>query len=406
MRRLSTQFAGESLDKDEDAALTYGRPPRSLTANRLTGEYLAMRITDMRMETYLWPRTKPIRNGMYVYPNAGLNVVHIDTDEGVSGVGLAGGIEEAPEVGRVISEHLKQYVVGQDPFDTERIWDAMWQPKLVGRRGITTRVISGIDIALWDIKGKVANRPVYKLLGGYADKVPVYVAGGYYEEGKGLEELASEMEHNVNMGARAIKMKVGGAPINEDVERVRVVREAVGPDVKLMMDANCAYRVYEAIELARKVEKYDLFWFEEPVNPDDYKGYQMISQATSVPIATGENEYTRYGFRDLIENRCAAIIQPDPLVMGGVTEFMKVAALAQSHDLPIAPHGKQEVNIHLASAIPNGLILEFYRGSTDPMWDKMFEEPLTIVDGYVSPPDRPGLGITINQKALDPYRVG
>jgi D-arabinonate dehydratase len=132
----------------------------------------------------------------------------------------------------------------------------------------------------------------------------------------------------------------------------------------------------------------------------------MISQATSVPIATGENEYTRYGFRDLIENRCAAIIQPDPLVMGGVTEFMKVAALAQSHDLPIAPHGKQEVNIHLASAIPNGLILEFYRGSTDPMWDKMFEEPLTIVDGYVSPPDRPGLGITINQKALDPYRVG
>ena len=208
------------------------------------------------------------------------------------------------------------------------------------------------------------------------------------------------------MGARAIKMKVGGAPINEDVERVRVVREAVGPGVKLMMDANCAYRVYEAIELARKVEKYDLFWFEEPVNPDDYKGHQMISQATSVPIATGENEYTRYGFRDLIENRCAAIIQPDPLVMGGVTEFMKVAAMAQSHDLPIAPHGKQEVNIHLASAIPNGLILEFYRGSTDPMWDKMFEEPLTIVDGYVSPPDRPGLGITINQEALDPYRVG
>jgi L-alanine-DL-glutamate epimerase-like enolase superfamily enzyme len=364
-----------------------------------------MKVTDMRMETYLWPRTKPIRNGMYVYPNAGLNVVIIDTDEGISGVGLAGGIEEAPEVGKVIAEHLKQYVIGQDPFDTEKIWDAMWQPKLVGRRGITTRVISGIDIALWDIKGKASNRPVYKLLGGYTEKVPVYVAGGYYEEGKGLEELASEMEHSVSMGARAIKMKVGGATINEDVERVRVVREAVGPDVKLMMDANCAYRVYEAIELARKVEKYDLFWFEEPVNPDDYKGHQLISQATSVPIATGENEYTRYGFRDLIENRCVAIIQPDPLVMGGVTEFMKVAAMAQSHDLPIAPHGKQEVNIHLASAIPNGLILEFYRGSTDPMWDKMFEEPLTIVDGFVSPPDRPGLGITINHQALDPYRV-
>ena len=257
----------------------------------------------------------------------------------------------------------------------------MWQPKLIGRRGITTRVISGIDIALWDIKGKASNRPVYKLLGGYAEKIPVYVAGGYYEEGKGLEELALEMEHSVSMGARAIKMKVGGAPINEDVERVRVVRETVGPGVKLMMDANCAYRVYEAIELARKVEKYDVYWFEEPVNPDDYKGHQLISQATSVPIATGENEYTRYGFRDLIENRCVAILQPDALVMGGVTEFMKVAAMAQSHDLPIAPHGKQEVHIHLVAAIPNGLILEYYRGSTDPMWDRMFEETLTIDDG-------------------------
>jgi L-alanine-DL-glutamate epimerase-like enolase superfamily enzyme len=281
----------------------------------------------------------------------------------------------------------------------------MWQPKLVGRRGITTRVISGIDIALWDIKGKAANRPVYKLLGGYAEKIPVYVAGGYYEEGKGLEELALEMEQSVSLGARAIKMKVGGAPIDEDVERVRVVREAVGPGVKLMVDANCAYRAYEAIQLARNIEKYNVYWFEEPVNPDDYKGHQLISQATSVPIATGENEYTRYGFRDLIENRCVAILQPDALVMGGVTEFMKVAAMAQSHDLPIAPHGKQEVHIHLVTAIPNGLILEYYRGSTDPMWDRMFEEALTIEDGYVSPPDRPGMGIALNQEALDPYRV-
>ena len=188
-----------------------------------------------------------------------MNVIKVETDEGITGIGLGRDIRDAPDVGVSILEHFKQFVVGQDPFDTEKIWDQMWQPKLVGRRGITTRVISGIDLALWDIKGKVAGRSVHKLLGGYADKVPVYVAGGYYEDGKGLEELASEIEDSLSMGALAVKMKVGGAPINEDVERVRVVRETAGPGVKVMVDANCAYRYYEAIELARKIEKYDIW---------------------------------------------------------------------------------------------------------------------------------------------------
>jgi D-arabinonate dehydratase len=364
-----------------------------------------MKVTDVKMETYRWERTKPIRNGRYVYPLAGLDVIKVETDKGVTGIGVFQGVYEAEEIGRSILGHLKQYAIGQNPFDTERIWDDMWQPKLIGRRGLTTRVISGIDIAMWDIKGKVANRPVHKLLGGFADKVPVYIAGGYYEEGKGLDDLATEMEESVAMGANAIKMKIGGAPINEDVERVRVVREAVGPDVKLLVDANCAYRFYEAIEIARKMEKYDIFWFEEPVNPDDYKGHKLISEATSIPIATGENEYTRYGFRDLIEARCVAILQPDALIMGGVTEFMKVAALAQAHDLPVSPHGKQDVHIHLVAAVPNGLTLEFYRGSTDPMWDKMFLHALQVEDGFVSPPDRPGMGLELNDEALAPYRV-
>ena len=365
-----------------------------------------MKVTDVKMETYRWKRPKPIRNGRYIYPTAGLDVIKIETDEGINGIGLSGAVQEAEDIGRSITEHLKQYVIGQDPFDNERIWEEMWQPKLIGRRGITTRVISGIDIALWDIKGKVAKRPVYKLLGGYSNTVPVYIAGGYYEEGKGLSDLAEEMEASVSLGANAIKMKIGGATINEDVERVRVVREAVGPNVKLMVDANCAYRYYEAIEIARKMEPYDIFWFEEPVNPDDYQGHKLISQATAIPVATGEHDYTRYGFRDLIENRCVAIIQPDALIMGGITEFMKVAALAQAHDLPVAPHGNQDVHVHLVSAVPNGLTVEYYRDSTDPMWGKMFKDTLKVNDGSVSPPDRPGLGIELNTEQLAPYRVG
>lgn len=366
-----------------------------------------MKVADVKMETYRWKRNRPIRNGRYVYPFTGLNIAKVETDEGITGIGIGGNALEGADSIRSIAEDLKQYVIGQDPFDTEKIWAEMYQPKLIGRRGYTTRVLSAFDIALWDIKGKALNIPLYKLLGGFTDKVHVYIAGGYYEADKGLDGLVSEMEENIKMGTKAIKMKIGGAPINTDVERVRVVREGIGPDIQLMVDANNAYYYYEAIEIARKIEKYDVFWFEEPVYPDDYRGHQLISQATIIPVATGENEYTRYGFRDLIENRCAAILQPDAFCVGGVTEFMKIATLAQAYDLPISPHGKQDVHVHLAAAIPNGLNAEFYRETVDPMWGKMFKDTVKIdKEGCIHPPDRPGLGIELNEEALAPHRVG
>ena len=364
-----------------------------------------MKITNVTFEGFRWNRPTPIRNGKHTYDFTGIDVVNIETDVGISGIGLIGGVHEGPEISAAIVNHFKQYLIGQDPLNNELIWDAMWEPKLIGRRGLSTRVISGIDIALWDIKGKAANMPLYKLLGGFSSKAPVYIAGGYYEDGKGLKELAEEMETSVSLGARAIKMKIGGAPINEDVERVRIVRESIGPEVKLMVDANCAYKHFEAIEIARKMEPYDVYWFEEPILPDDYKGHQIIGQSTTIPIATGENEYTRYGFRDLIENRCASIIQPDALIMGGVTEFMKVSALAQSHDLTIAPHGNQQIHVHLVCAIPNGLTVEYYRNTTDPMWGNTYLNTLQVEDGFVSPPNEPGLGIELNYEALNPHRV-
>jgi len=297
-------------------------------------------------------------------------------------------------------------LIGQNPLDHERLWHAMWVPKLIGRRGLTTRAISTIDIALWDLKAKAAGMPLFRLLGGYAERVPTYIAGGYYEEGKGLAELAREMVENVELGARAVKMKVGAVSNAEDASRVRAVREAVGPDVKVMVDANCAYRAYQAIQLAKRIEEYDVFWFEEPVGPDDYEGHARVASQTSIPIATGENEYTRYGFRDLIAHGAAAILNADAQVLGGVTEFMKVAALAQAHDLDIAPHGDQNVHVHLVAAIANGLIVEYYRDSVDPMWRQMYRDTLLLNDdGTLSPPDRPGLGVELNDDALGPWRV-
>lgn len=361
-----------------------------------------MKITAITSEEYAWPRARPITNGKHTYTHTGLGLVNIETDEGICGIGLgATGV-----IGRATVGHLTPLLIGEDPINVERLWHKMWIPKLIGRRGLTTRAISAIDIGLWDIRAKAAGLPLYRLLGGYRDSVPTYVAGGYYEDGKGLKELAQEMTENVEMGARAVKMKVGAVSLREDAERVRAVREAVGPDVKILVDANCAYRHYEAIQFAKRIEEYDPYWFEEPVAPDDYQGHRRLADATSIPIATGENEYTRYGFRDLIGHGSASIFNADAKILGGVTEFMKVAALAQAHDLDIAPHGSQDIHVHLVAAISNGLILEFYRDTVDPMWGKIYHHTLTLnSDGTVSPPDVPGIGVDPNYEVLAQYRV-
>jgi L-alanine-DL-glutamate epimerase-like enolase superfamily enzyme len=367
-----------------------------------------MKITDVELRNYMWERAEPIRNGKYTYTHTGLSLIHIHTDEGITGIGW-GGITPSSGMMAVaggLLEHFKPVLIGEDPFTYRRIWDALWQPKLVGRRGITTRFISGIDIALWDLMGKATGKSVHKLLGAFHERVPAYIAGGYYGEGKGLGGLVAEMEENLLLGAKGIKMKIGGASIREDVERIRVVRETIGDDVKLMVDANCAYSVREAITIAKKMEPYDVFWFEEPISADDYRGHGRLAQATSIPIATGENEYTRYGFRDLIEQDAAAIYNADAQILGGITEFMNVAALIASHDLHIAPHGDQEIHIHLVGALANGLIVEFYRETVDANRGHIFEEKLELdSEGFLTIPDLPGLGVTPNYDFLKKYRV-
>src|SRR5580765_2217598 len=192
-----------------------------------------MKITGITTKEFRWPRHKPIANGKHTYTHVNFAVVEIATSDGIVGIGLGSG----GAIERATIEQLTPILTGEDPIDVERLWRKMWEPKLIGRRGLTTRAISSIDIGLWDIRARVAGLPLYKLLGGYRDRVPTYIAGGYYEEGKGLKELQQEMVDSVNMGARAVKMKIGAVSIAEDVARVRAVREAVGPEIKLLIDA-------------------------------------------------------------------------------------------------------------------------------------------------------------------------
>ncbi len=363
-----------------------------------------MKITDVRPEYYWMPFNKPVSNGKYTYYGRSMNLCYIDTDEGVTGLGYVGGPMGGGGIIHETLKDLKPYLMGEDPFNTEKIWAKMYLPKIFGRKGLEIRAISAVDIAIWDAVGKAVGKPIHQLLGGYTNKIKAYVAAGYYEEGVSLKDLAAEMERILKLGARAAKMKIGRFSIREDAERVRVARETIGPDVDLLVDANNSYSVPEAIKMARYLEKYDAFWFEEPVSCDDIPGQAAVTAATDIPVAIGENEYTRWGFRDLIDNKCANVFNTDCQVVGGITEWKRVADLAAAYDIPVAPHGDQYLHIHLVAAVPNGLILEWLQQKTGFLGG-MFMEELPMVDGFVSPPNRPGLGVEFNHKAMEKFRV-
>jgi L-alanine-DL-glutamate epimerase-like enolase superfamily enzyme len=367
-----------------------------------SGAAQGARIVRTATYDFEWPRTTPITNGMHTYATADLTVVEIETDAGVVGYGVG-----RPRAGeRELRAQFLNDILGQDATLTEAIWASLWSPKMSGRRGNETRALSSVDLALWDIKAKLAGLPLYRMLGGFRRHVPIYIAGGYYTNDKGLRELQQEFADYVELGARAVKMKVGALSIREDAARVRAVREVVGDDIALLLDANCAYRYHQAITFARQVEEYAPFWFEEPVQPDDYEGIRKIAAATTIPIATGENEYTKHGFRDLIATQAVAVLNPDARYMGGATEFMKVAALAQAHGLEVVPHGEQQVHLTLQAAIPNGTWLEFYPTQVDPMAGRAFlHSPTLNSDGTVTVPEVPGAGLDPDLEALAPYRI-
>ncbi|MDB5530703.1 MAG: Mandelate racemase/muconate lactonizing enzyme-like protein [Devosia sp.] len=361
-----------------------------------------IKITAAYSANYQWKRDKPISNGLHTYATSDLTIVTIETNVGITGYGIG-----RPRAGEAdLRQHYLERIVGQDPTMTEAIWSSLWSPKMSGRRGNETRALSSIDLALWDIKAKFAGLPLYRLLGGFRKKIPVYIAGGYYAPDKGLKELQQEMASYVGLGAKAVKMKIGAVPIKDDIARVKAVREAIGPDIRLLLDANCAYRAYEAIQFAKRAEEFDPFWFEEAVQPDDYDGFAKIAAQTTIPLATGENEYTKHGFRDLINTKAIAILNPDARYMGGVTEFMKVAAMAQAHGLDIAPHGDQQAHLHLLAAIPNALMLEYYPPKVMASAEGVYlHTPSLESDGTVTVSERPGVGLEPRPEALAPFRI-
>jgi D-arabinonate dehydratase len=329
----------------------------------------------------------------------------ITAEGGITGLGVAT-ISDPHSVAAIIENKLKPYLIGEDLFAYERAWDRMYKEVYRDRMGAAIRAISAVDIAIWDAMGKALGLPVYKLLGGHKDEVVVYASGGYYREGKGTEGLAEEVNEYVQKGYKHVKIRVGALSVREDVERVRAAREAAGPDIKIMLDANNAYAPYEAIRAGREFEKYDVFWFEDPVWPDNVTGSRIVAHALDVPIASGEHAFTRYDFQNLFSSEAIDIAMPDPTVVGGVTEFVKVIGMAAGQSIPVAPHSKQEVNIHMVAAFANAFIVEFYERESDIRKEELlYDSYLQPENGVIKLPSTPGFGRGLSEEAVEKYRI-
>lgn len=370
-----------------------------------------MKITDVKSAVLSIPLQTPTAFATTLVTAREHVVAWVETDQGVQGLGFTIGGRYAGEghlIHTAIQHNLKHLIIGEKPFAVERLWKRMFETTLLmGRRGAMMRALSALDIAMWDIMAKVAGQPLYHLLGGYRDQVPAYASGGYYREGKGLDGLAAEMSRYMDMGFTSVKMKIGRLSPRQDAERVRVAREVVGPDVQLAVDANNAWSdAASAIRAARMMEKYDLWWLEEPVMPDNMPASAEIAAALDVPVATGEVEATRWGFRELLDRRAADILQPDATVAGGVTEWMRIAHMAAAWDVPIAPHWMANLHVHLLAAVPNGLTVEFFVLDEDVFnFERMVREPLRPENGLLQVPQRPGHGVELDDQALARFQI-
>ncbi|HWE61108.1 MAG TPA: mandelate racemase/muconate lactonizing enzyme family protein [Chloroflexota bacterium] len=390
-----------------------------------------MIITDVTIIPLSYPLPQPMADAIHYIPNRPALLVQVHTDEGIIGLGEAAAYGGPLAVaGVIVREELRPLLLGEDPFRVERLWQKMYsRSHQHGRRGAVLMAISGIDIALWDIIGKATRTPLYRLLGAYRDRVEAYASAGFYAEGKGPAELAREMAGYAAAGFTHMKMKVGRNPaamlnplsdmpepgfavasLEEDLRRVHAVREAIGPDVKLMVDANNAWTPSTALAMMRELARDRIYWLEEPVSTDDVTGSALVAHTLDVPVAGYETEVGIYGFRDLIAAGAVDIVQPDVIWSGGISECRRIAALAAAYRLPCIPHvfssGLSLVaNLHFIASIPNGLLLEFDR-NPNPLRQELFEEPIDIdAGGFVTMPDRPGLGVTLNMRTVERYRV-
>ena len=355
-----------------------------------------------------WMSMNPI--GGY-NPRASRLILKMHTDAGVTGYGEGGG-----GGAEMLRKGFAELVIGEDPFMVGKIWEKMFgvtstrEMAVKGwSRGGVIIVMAAIDAAIYDVMAKSTGLPIYKFLGAYRNTVPVYITGGYYREGKGIPELVQEVRGYVGEGYNALKLKVGGVSAGfspeDDYNRVKAVRDAVGPNVKIMLDVNNGWDLHTAIRASNKLADLDITWLEEPIHwYDDVEPLKQLKLNTRIPIASGEQELTRWSARRLIETGAIDFMQFDCHAHAGITEWRKIAGMASMCHVQMAPHHEPIVHGHLLASIPNGYILEgFANPDRDPFWFEIYDKRPKIEKSMLYLDDTPGWGIEFRQKALDQY---
>ena len=335
------------------------------------------------------------------FPSHRLVVATIRTDQGLEGLGysLVFGGGGAESVLAYLDARIRPLLLGEDPLAVERLWEKMYRgDRGVRRVGIAGMAVSAVDIGLWDIVGKAAGMPLYRLWGAVTDRVECYGSGGW---GKYTEkDLVAEAERYAGLGCRYYKMKVHDPDFAVNRRRVETVKKALGPGIRMMVDVNQKLDVPGNIRQARLLEDFDLVWYEEPVSSDDNVSCAEVARSISIPVATGENHYTRYEFADLIEKKAARYLMPDVCRANGFSETLKIARLAAGHGVAVSPHVVYEISIQVAGALANGFLVELM----DWMPEDLFEEVPACRDGAIRIPERPGHGMTLHKNAIPKYR--
>ncbi len=345
----------------------------------------------------------------FIVPRANEILVRLHTDEGIEGFGLATSYTSAQPAINVFKSGIAELIVGQDPLAPERLNKRLFDltsermafEKGWGREPLI-RIAAAIDIACWDIMGKAAGLPLFRLFGGYRDKVPCYVTCAYYRDGKGLAELKDEMQRMKAQGHRGFKAKVGGLSLKEDLERLALIRDVIGDDNDLMVDVNRAWSLETATEAVRLLPALNPRWLEEPLRwADDRRELKILAQRTSIPLSAGESELTAQGCRGLVEDQAIQILQFDCTMSGGFTAGRKLAALCELNHIKVAPHHDAFIHASLVASTPAGLIVEsFPDPERDPLQAELFENPPVVADGWLTLNDAPGLGLTLSEAAV------
>lgn len=351
-----------------------------------------MKITAVHTKPGIVTLPRPAVGGLGPIRTLGVLATLVETDQGLVGEHVSITLH-GRHLG-LLNEMVQSLVplaMGRDPRFTTAFWDEAWkQNNFIGHKGVAVMGISALDGAMWDLRGKAAGLNIAALIGQARAAVPTYASGGLWLD-RSIDELQREASDFVSQGFRAVKMRLAPGPLPPTEARVRAVREAIGPDILLMADANQQLTEVEAIRMGRMLEAYSLTWFEEPLPAYDLAGVARVAAALDTPIASGETEYTRYGFRDMLERRSADVLMPDLQRVGGVTEFVRVAHLAAAFDVPVSSHLFPEMSLSVLGGLGNASYLEHM-----PWLSPLYRQQLEVIDGAVPIPDRPGWGFELD----------